>query len=37
MVSLSWNASNNRSLAIIAPSGEYPDVNPLAQVIMSGT
>ena len=31
------NGSNSRSDAIIAPIGAYPDVIPLAQVIMSGT
>jgi hypothetical protein len=31
------NGSNSRSLAIIAPIGEYPDVRPFAQVMMSGT
>ncbi len=33
----SANGSNNRSEAIIAPIGEYPEVRPLAQVMMSGT
>ena len=32
----STNGSNSRSVAIIAPSGEYPEVRPLAQVMMSG-
>ena len=30
------NGSNSRSVAIIAPIGEYPLVIPLAHVIMSG-
>jgi hypothetical protein len=30
------NGSASRSLTMVAPIGEYPDVMPLAQVMMSG-